>query len=70
MMLTLSPAYGRDYKGKKALLADFDAQKDFVVQNFLHPDCGRYVNKQQLIGQTVSFRYNRLRNVTGPITVK
>jgi hypothetical protein len=30
-MKTISawPAYGRDYKSKKALLADFDAAKDF-----------------------------------------
>ena len=41
--MTITPAYGRDYKSKKALLADWDANKDFV----LHQIVGRggYINK-------------------------
>lgn len=29
--LTLVPAYGRDYKSKAALLADWEAGKDFLA---------------------------------------
>lgn len=29
--VTLAPAYGRDYKSQKAVMADWDANKDFEV---------------------------------------
>lgn len=62
---SLTPAYGRDYKSMKAVKADFDAQKDFVLQ----PE-GCYINKQQIAkGVTVNIRYKQLREVC-PITVK
>lgn len=32
--LTLVPAYGRDYKSKKALMADWEAGKDFLAYSF------------------------------------
>lgn len=32
--LTLVPAYGRDYKSKKALMADWEAGKDFFAAGF------------------------------------
>jgi hypothetical protein len=55
----LTPAYGRDYKSAKAAKADFDANKDFV----LNPE-GCYINKEQIkLGITVIFRYNGLRSV-------
>lgn len=63
MTLTLSPAYGRDYKSKKAVKADWDADKDFIIETVMHPDCGRYVNKTQLAGQEVNIRYQGLTKV-------
>jgi hypothetical protein len=36
---TLTPAYGREYTSKRAVLADYNAGKDFISQ----PD-GRYAN--------------------------
>lgn len=39
----LLPAYGRDYKSKKAAQADFDAGKDFATSS------GPYINKADLI---------------------
>lgn len=30
-MVTLTPAYGRDYKTKKEFMADFEAGKDFII---------------------------------------
>jgi hypothetical protein len=62
-MLILSPAYGRDYKSKKAVVADLEANKDFTIESF-GPDCGRYINAEQLMpGQKVQIRYARLRKV-------
>ncbi len=55
--MTLLPAYGRDYKSAKAVRADWDAGKDFVICDNFSPDDGRYVNKEQLTGRTVNIRY-------------
>jgi hypothetical protein len=50
MYVTLSPAYGRDYRSRKAVQADWDAEKDFTIESINHPYCGRKINKQQTIG--------------------
>lgn len=58
--LTLQPAYGRDYKSKAAVVADWQAGKDFRIASY-GPDMGRYVNKEDLNGSTyqLNFRYQR-----------
>lgn len=67
---TLVPAYGRDYKSKAAVMADWEADKDFRME----PQ-GCYVNKTQtkdLIGGgfiSVNFRYSKLQKVF-PYTLK
>lgn len=56
---TLTPAYGRDYKSKTAILADFNAGKDFLLQ----PQ-GLPINKAQIApGVVVNIRYGQLRKV-------
>ncbi len=55
-MCTLLPAYGRDYKSKKAVLVDFNKGKDFVLIDRLR---STYANKQDLQGQTVKIRYDK-----------
>jgi len=60
-MMTLTPAYGRDYKSKEEVLADFDANKDFLING--GPESGRYVNKEELGGEEVKFRYARQKRV-------
>jgi len=66
--MTLTPAYGRDYKTAKAAKADFHAGKDFIVADISDPDDGRYVNKEQLTGDNtpryLNIRFNQLRKVT------
>jgi hypothetical protein len=60
--MTLTPAYGRDYKSVKEVQADLDADKDFI-----EAVSGRYINKSQLLemGQAaVNVRYAKLRKVT------
>jgi hypothetical protein len=70
--VTLVPSYGRDYKSKKAVQADWDAGKDFTINQFGHPDDGRQINKQDAAstpGVTYNVRYNSLRSVH-PIKIK
>lgn len=56
---TLTPAYGRDYKSKAAILVDFNAGKDFLLQ----PQ-GVPINKAQIAqGVVVNIRYGQLRKV-------
>jgi hypothetical protein len=43
--ITLTPAYGRDYSSKANVLADWDANKDFVIQDIR---LSGYVNKAQV----------------------
>ncbi len=65
-MPTLTPAYGRDYKSKAAVEADFKAGKDFVLNDMSSPHHGRYVNVQDARGAgwaTVNLRYKRLTRV-------
>jgi len=58
--VTLTPAYGRDYKKKADAIADFEANKDFVLQPH-----GQYINKEQIAeGVTVNIRYNKQRSIT------
>ncbi len=42
--LTVIPAYGRDYTSKTAVLADWNAGKDFQIVTH-GPDDGRKINK-------------------------
>ena len=62
-MLTLVPAYGRDYKTAKEVKADWESGKDFKICCFLHPNDGAYINKQDGSGQTFIIRFNRLAKV-------
>lgn len=61
--ITISPAYGRDYKSKKAAIEDLKAGKDFIVESVHSPYCGRYCSIRDLKGYQVEIRYNKLRNV-------
>ena len=57
--VTVIPAYGRDYKTKKAVLADWKAGKDFIIHSYGHRYDGKYINKEDADrgGETVSIRY-------------
>lgn len=63
-MISLSPAYGRDYKAKAAVLADWAAGKDFVINDISSRWNGRVANKADLAGSgDVKFRYAKLAKV-------
>lgn len=62
--ITLVPAYGRDYKSKKALLEDWNADKDFRAVGFGQSG---YFNKSQWEAMNpkphLEFRYDSTRKV-------
>ena len=65
MHLTVTPAYGRDYKNQRDTLADWHAGKDFVIAS-VGPDMGRYINNADAAGSgcpPVMIRYNALRSI-------
>ena len=61
--MTLTPAYGRDYKSAKQVKADWDAGKDFVCVDMFGGNDGRYINKADAKGQSHVIRYDGLRKV-------
>ena len=68
--VTLTPAYGRDYKSAKAAVADFEADKDFIFNRFGDRYDGAYVNKAQLIEEGVKNVRIRYKNKTQVTLVK
>jgi hypothetical protein len=61
--LTVSPAYGRDYKSQKEVKQDWEENKDFFVQSMFQSG---YINKQDALAQgitSVNVRYKRLTQV-------
>lgn len=62
-MTTLIPAYDRDYKSAKAVRADWEAGKDFVVADFYSKYDGKVANKEDFPAGEVRIRYGNLRQV-------
>lgn len=62
--LNLVPAYGRDYKNQKAVKADWEADKDFIINDVSSRWDGKAINRIQLSdGDVVYIRYNKLQRV-------
>ena len=64
--MTLVPAYGRDYKSKKALLEDWQAGKDFQIADMFSGSDGQTINLQDALTEglkTVNIRYKRLTQI-------
>lgn len=63
MYVTVTPAYGRDYKSAKAARDDWKAGKDFILDCIMHPYDGKPTNKEQCDdeGLEVNIRYANLR---------
>ena len=59
--LSAIPAYGRDYKSKKEVLADWNAGKDFLVQDVVESG---YISKNDKPADVVlNIRYKQLTMV-------
>jgi hypothetical protein len=67
--LTVSPAYGRDYRKKGDAEADWTAGKDFRIEGFGHY-AGAYVSSRDMVQlkadgyDSVSIRYSRFTRQT------
>jgi hypothetical protein len=65
--LHVVPAYGRDYKSKKEILADWNAGKDFQICDMSCQNDGAYVNKEDAENDSalweVHVRYAKLSKV-------
>jgi hypothetical protein len=61
MPLTLTPAYGRDYKSAKAVKEDWEANKDFIID--MGPYDGMSVNKQDAPKGIYHICYNKLTQI-------
>ncbi len=56
--ITVIPAYGRDYKTQKEVLAAWNADQDFLIQSFGHPYDGKVMNRPQAKpGEVINIRY-------------
>tara|TARA_R110000764_G_scaffold36179_1_gene80842 strand:+ start:233 stop:448 length:216 start_codon:yes stop_codon:yes gene_type:complete len=62
--MTLTPAYGRDYKSKKAVLRDWNDGKDFTVSDMFSPYDGKPTNKQDMERSTETEVLIRYKNLT------
>jgi len=65
--LEVIPAYGRDYTSQKAVLADWEASRDFKIVS-VGPDYGRYISKGDAEGTSLLVRYSKLQKVMSIIT--
>ena len=64
-MLTITPAYGRDYKTAKAAKSDWKDGKDFIITDFSHPYDGKPLSiRDATPGQKFMIRFNRLTKIT------
>ena len=62
-MISLTPAYGRDYKSKKEIMADIAAGKDFIYNDFSSPYNGKPCSPLQDLSGIVIVRYAKLTKV-------
>ena len=65
-MLTVTPAYGRDYKTAKAAKESWKEGKDWIVQNIMSQYDGKPINKEDADkeGIKVQLRFCQNRKVT------
>lgn len=59
--VSVIPAYGRDYKSKKAVLEDWNANKDFLIQDM---EYSGYISKSDKPAHFIlNIRYNKLQHI-------
>jgi hypothetical protein len=63
MTISLRPMHGRDYTSKAAVLADWDANKDFIITDLWHGAHGKPTSKadcRQMGEASAMIRYSKL----------
>jgi len=65
MFLTVVPAMGRDYTSVAKVKADWNAGKDFMINDMSSRHDGSYINEEDAdnAGITVNVRYAKLRKL-------
>ena len=64
-MITLTPAYGRDYKTAKTAKNDWLAGKDFIIADFTNPYDGKPISiRDAKPGEKFMLRFCRLTKIT------
>jgi hypothetical protein len=64
-MITLTPAYGRDYKSAKAAKIDWNDGKDFIIADISNRYDGKPMSKRDArTGEQFLIRFARLRKIT------
>lgn len=58
--VVLTPAYGRDYKSRKAIIEDLNAGKDFTANS---PNGAGYCSVRDLADGSFQVRYKQIRSV-------
>lgn len=63
--VTVTPAYGRDYKKRSDAVKDWNDGKDFILQDVASPWFGRPCSKRNFTqkGTVIRIRYRELREV-------
>jgi hypothetical protein len=64
--ITVTPAYGRDYRSKAQAIADWEAGKDFILQDVMSPWDGKPINKEDAERsgfRTIKIRYKQMRQI-------
>lgn len=59
--ITVSAAYGRQYKNRAAARAAWDAGDDFIIRTIGVP--GMYISKRDVTTETINIRYDEDRRV-------
>jgi len=64
-LITVVPAYGRDYTDGAKAIIDWNEGKDFRIQSVGHPYDGSYCSIRD--GINVAIRYNKLEQIAIPV---
>ena len=59
-MITVIPAYGRDYQDASAVRKAWEAGKDFLISDIGNPWHGSYISVRDVDGKPVKVRYSNL----------
>lgn len=62
MTITMTPAYGRDYKSAKAAKASYYAGEDWIINDVTNRWDGKPATYKEM-NITVKLRYDKLRKV-------
>jgi hypothetical protein len=62
--MIVTPAYGKDYKTSKEAREAWDRGADFIIQDIVHPACGKPCNKRDVPkGEEITIRYDKMQKL-------